>query len=204
LAIIVDNNVDIMADIHLLGEHLAVRESLARLCASLRLRLRCWPTLPALIAGVDVRAIGVLVLDVDALDAVRAASLDLPAIVLARRPTVAECRRAFKAGAVEFLPMPVAAPALAAALRTALSVHVHRSAQTQATRQCRERFASLSAREREVLDMLAEGLTNREIATALAISTRTVEKHRANLFDKLDAPSLAPLVRRYAALLVNE
>jgi len=72
---------------------------------------------------------------------------------------------------------------------------------TAATRDARERFARLSEREREVLAMIVAGLSNIGIARALALSPRTVETHRANLFAKLQAESLAPLIRQYAALV---
>ena len=67
--------------------------------------------------------------------------------------------------------------------------------------QARERYAQLSAREREVLGLIVEGLTNKEIGRALELSPRTVETHRATLFAKLGAESLAQLIRRYAALV---
>lgn len=62
-------------------------------------------------------------------------------------------------------------------------------------------LSRLSPREREVLALIVEGLTNKEIGRALALSPRTVEAHRAHLFDKLGAPSLALLIRQYAALV---
>jgi len=65
----------------------------------------------------------------------------------------------------------------------------------------RERVAQLSEREREVLAFIVQGLTNKEIARTLALSPRTVETHRANLFAKLDCDSLAQLIRRYALLV---
>ncbi|MCY1536052.1 transcriptional regulator EpsA [compost metagenome] len=71
----------------------------------------------------------------------------------------------------------------------------------QADRAARERFAHLSEREREVLGFIVAGLTNKEIGRALDLSPRTVETHRANLFAKLQAESLAQLIRRYAALV---
>jgi two-component system response regulator FixJ len=52
-----------------------------------------------------------------------------------------------------------------------------------------------------VLGLIVEGLTNKEIGRALGLSPRTVESHRAHLFDKLEAESLAQLIRRYAALV---
>ena len=69
-----------------------------------------------------------------------------------------------------------------------------------ADRQARERFARLSEREREVLALIVGGLTNKEIGRALGLSPRTVETHRANLFDKLEAATLARVIRQYAEL----
>ncbi len=71
----------------------------------------------------------------------------------------------------------------------------------RAGRDARERYARLSAREREVLGMIVAGLTNKEIGRALALSPRTVETHRANLFAKLEAASLAQVIRQYADLV---
>lgn len=62
----------------------------------------------------------------------------------------------------------------------------------------------LSEREREVLALIVHGLTNKEVGRALALSPRTVETHRAHLFDKLEAPTLAHLIRHYAALVDGE
>ena len=65
----------------------------------------------------------------------------------------------------------------------------------------KQRYAQLSEREREVLGLIVAGLTNKEVARALALSPRTVETHRANVFAKLQAESLAQLIRQYAALV---
>jgi two-component system response regulator FixJ len=115
--------------------------------------------------------------------------------------TVEMCRRAFKAGAAEFLEKPVDDEALLEALQSAVRQHVRSRQRHQADRAARERFAQLSEREREVLGLIVEGLTNKEIGRALGLSPRTVETHRANLFNKLQAPSLAQLIRHYAALV---
>ncbi|MBU0893543.1 MAG: LuxR C-terminal-related transcriptional regulator, partial [Gammaproteobacteria bacterium] len=115
--------------------------------------------------------------------------------------TVEMCRRAFKAGAAEFLEKPVDDEVLIEALQNAVRQHVRSRERHQGDQQARERFAQLSAREREVLGLIVEGLTNKEIGRALELSPRTVETHRANLFAKLGAESLAQLIRRYAALV---
>jgi DNA-binding CsgD family transcriptional regulator len=85
-------------------------------------------------------------------------------------------------------------------LRGAVRTHVKSRQRHQADRESRERFALLSEREREVLALIVGGLTNKEIGRALGLSPRTVETHRANLFAKLGAESLAQVIRRYADL----
>ena len=68
-------------------------------------------------------------------------------------------------------------------------------------REAREQFARLSQREREVLSLVVQGQTAKQIARVLRVSPRTVETHRANLTDKLQTDSLAQLIRRFAALV---
>jgi FixJ family two-component response regulator len=111
------------------------------------------------------------------------------------------CRRAFKSGAAEFLEKPVDDEALLEALQNGVRAHVRSRQRQRAGQDARERYAKLSEREREVLGLIIEGLTNKEIGRALALSPRTVETHRANLFAKLEAQSLAQLIRHYAQLV---
>jgi FixJ family two-component response regulator len=127
--------------------------------------------------------------------------VDQPVIMLTGHGTVDMCRRAFKAGAAEFLEKPVNDDALLEALQNAVRLHVSSRERGQASREVRERHSQLTAREREVLGLIVGGLTNKEIGRALALSPRTVETHRANLFDKLGVATLAELIRRYAAVV---
>ena len=135
------------------------------------------------------------------LETLVAEGVDQPVIMLTGHGTVEMCRRAFKSGAAEFLEKPVDDQQLLDALQAAVQQHVRSRERNQDDRDARERYAQLSGREREVLGLIIAGLTNKEIARALALSPRTVETHRANLFAKLDADSLAQLIRRYAALV---
>ena len=86
-------------------------------------------------------------------------------------------------------------------LQQAVRQHVRTRTRNAADRAARERYARLSEREREVLSLVVAGLTNKEIGRALALSPRTVENHRAHVFDKLQAESLAQVVRQYAELV---
>jgi two-component system, LuxR family, response regulator FixJ len=111
------------------------------------------------------------------------------------------CRRAFKGGAAEFLEKPVDDEQLLNALQQVVRQHIASRERAKTEQESRARFLQLSEREREVLDLIAAGLTNKEVARALALSPRTVETHRANLFAKLDCDSLAQLIRRYVVLV---
>ena len=195
--------------IHLIDDDAAVRDSLALLIGTVGLRVQAWADPLAFIKGFDRQGIGAIVLDVrmpgisglTVLDDLVAQGVDQPVIMLTGHGTVEMCRRAFKSGAAEFLEKPVNDEQLLEALQNAVRQHVKSRERHQADRQARERYANLSEREREVLGLIVAGLTNKEIGRALSVSPRTVETHRANLFAKLQAESLAQLIRHYAALV---
>ena len=195
--------------IHLIDDDAAVRDSLALLIGTVGLRVQPWSDPQAFIEQFDRQGVGAIVLDVrmpgisglTVLDTLIAQGVDQPVIMLTGHGTVDMCRRAFKSGAAEFLEKPVDDEQLIETLQGAVRQHVKSRERHQADRQARERFAHLSEREREVLGLIVAGLTNKEIGRALDLSPRTVETHRANLFAKLGAESLAQLIRHYAALV---
>lgn len=195
--------------VHLVDDDAAVRDALALLIGTVGLRVQPWADPQQFLAGFERQGIGAIVLDVRmpgigglaVLDTLVAQGVDLPVVMLTGHGTVEMCRRAFKAGAAEFLEKPVNDELLLDALQQAVRQHVKSRQRQAADRDAHERHAQLSPREREVLALIVEGLTNKEIARALGLSPRTVEAHRANLFGKLGAESLAQLIRRYAALV---
>ena len=195
--------------IHLIDDDEAVRSGLSLLIGTVGLRVQAWADPQVFLKDFDRHSIGVIVLDVrmpgisglTVLDALIAQAVDQPVIMLTGHGTVEMCRRAFKSGAAEFLEKPVNDEVLLEALQNGVRQHVKTRAQSHADRKARLRYAQLSEREREVLGLIVAGLTNKEMGRALNVSPRTVETHRANLFDKLEATSLAQLVREYAALV---
>jgi FixJ family two-component response regulator len=195
--------------VHLIDDDEAVRNSLALLISTVGLRVQGWADPQQFLREFPRQDIGAIVLDVrmpgisglTVLDTLVAQGVDQPVIMLTGHGTVEMCRRAFKAGAAEFLEKPVDDEALIEALQNAVRQHVKSRQRLGADRAARERYAQLSEREREVVGLIVEGLTNKEIGRALALSPRTVETHRANLFAKLQAESLAQLIRRYAAVI---
>jgi len=194
--------------VHLIDDDEAVRSSLALLIGTVGLRVQGWADPQEFIRSFDRHTVGAIVLDVrmpgisglSVLDTLKAQGVDQPIIMLTGHGTVEMCRRAFKSGAAEFLEKPVNDEVLLEALQNAVRQHVKSRQRNQANQQARQRYAQLSDREREVLGLIVEGLTNKEIGRALDLSPRTVETHRANLFAKLGAESLAQLIRHYAAL----
>lgn len=195
--------------IHLVDDDAAVRDSLALLIGTVGLRVQPWSDPQVFLSQFERGDVGAIVLDVRmpgtsglaVLDMLMAQGVDQPVIMLTGHGTVEMCRRAFKAGAAEFLEKPVDDELLIEALQAAVRQHVRSRERLQADRQARERYAQLSGREREVLGLIVAGLTNKEIGRALTLSPRTVETHRANLFAKLGADSLAQLIRGYAELV---
>ena len=202
--------------IHLVDDDAAVRSALALLICTIGLRVQEWGDPQAFLAHcatpAGAQAIGAIVLDVrmpgisglTVLDTLLARGIDQPVIMLTGHGTVEMCRRAFKAGAAEFLEKPVDDDQLLDAVQNAVRRHVRSRERSAADRDTRARHALLSEREREVLGLIVAGLTNKEIGRALQVSPRTVETHRANLFAKLEVESLALLIRRYARLVEAE
>ena len=195
--------------IHLVDDDAAVREALALLLGTVGLRVQAWGDPRQFLDGFDRRSIGAIVLDVrmpglsglTVIDLLREQGSDLPVVVLSGHGTVEMCRRAFKSGAAEFLEKPVDDERLLEAVHNAVRTHVLSREREAAGREARERYATLSPREREVLALVVEGLTNKEVGRSLGMSPRTVETHRANLSHKLQVSTLAQLIRGYAALV---
>jgi two-component system response regulator FixJ len=195
--------------IHLIDDDAAVRDGLALLIGTVGLRVQTWSDPQVFLNQFEREGVGAIVLDVrmpgisglSVLDTLMAQGVDQPVLMLTGHGTVEMCRRAFKAGAAEFLEKPVNDEVLLEALQSAVRQHVGSRQRHLADQETREKYALLSGREAEVLGLIVEGLTNKEIARALGLSPRTVETHRANVFHKLDVDSLAQLIRRYASLV---
>jgi two-component system, LuxR family, response regulator FixJ len=195
--------------VHLVDDDDGVRQALALLIGTVGLRVAHWARPQDFVERFDRDSIGAVVLDMRmpglsglaVIEQMRAAGADQPVVMLTGHGTVEMCRRAFKAGAAEFLEKPVDDEVLLEAVQGAVRSHVLSRRRDAAGREARERFGRLSPREREVLGLVVAGLTNKEIGRALGLSPRTVETHRANLSDKLQVQSLAQLIRQYADLL---
>jgi FixJ family two-component response regulator len=141
----------------------------------------------------DLNMPGMSGLDVQ--QTLKAAGVGLPVIFLSGRADVPNAVRAVKEGAVDFIEKPFDYKHVVGVVRDCLARDAKQIAERDARRACAERLAQLTQREREVLDLVVAGKTNRDIAEALDISVKTVEAHRSHLMEKVGAESVAELVQ---------
>jgi len=125
---------------------------------------------------------------------------DMPIIFITGYGDVPTTVRAMKAGAVEFLTKPFADEVLLHAIRQAIERSRIALAHDAELRARRERYASLTPRERETMALVVSGLLNKQIALQLGISEITVKAHRGQVMRKMRVDSLAELVRVATAL----
>ncbi len=121
--------------------------------------------------------------------------INLPVIILTGHGDVPVAVEAMKSGAIEFLEKPYEKQALVSAIENAFSLLDNQLIDDKRGRDAKARLIDLTPRERQVLECLVDGLTNKGIAQALSISPRTVEIHRAHMMEKLQADSLSSALR---------
>lgn len=121
--------------------------------------------------------------------------IHIPIIFITGHGDIPMSVRAMKGGAVEFLTKPFRDQDLLDAVEIALERNQAQRASDKAVHEVRARFETLTAREQEVIGLVTAGLMNKKIANELGVSEVTVKVHRGNLMKKMDARSLADLVR---------
>lgn len=196
--------------VHVIDDDADVRQSLAFLLSTAGLAVRVHDSAAAFVQALPELEGGCVVTDIrmpemDGLELQRYLKehrIALPVIVMTGHGDVSLAVAAMKAGAVDFIEKPFEDEVLLSAIRSALSRHEKDSEGEARRAAVGARIASLSEREREVLDRLVAGKANKVIAFELGISARTVEVYRANVMTKMQADSLSDLVRM--ALLAGE
>jgi RNA polymerase sigma factor (sigma-70 family) len=141
----------------------------------------------------DVRLPGVSGLDFQR--QLNEAKINIPIIFISTHGDVPMTVRAMKAGAIEFLTKPFRDQDLLDAVQVALERDRARRQREGEIATLRERFESLSAREREVVAMVVSGMLNKQIAAKIGITENTVKVHRSRAMEKMQAQSLADLVK---------
>jgi two-component system response regulator FixJ len=140
----------------------------------------------------DVRMPGMSGLELQA--ALRERAVTLPIIVITAHGDVSTARTALVAGAVDFLEKPVDPELLLVTVRAALDGDVAQRSAARKMEEEKRKLNVLTTRERQIMELIAEGTHNRDIAATLGISPRTVEGHKARVMDKLQVRSVTELV----------
>jgi FixJ family two-component response regulator len=191
------------ATVSVVDDDPAVLRSLTRLLGTAGLQVRAYQSPHAFLEDGDAASAGCLVLDLclpglDGLELQRAlaASGLHPAIVfITGRGDIPTSVRAMKAGAVDFLTKPFEDEDLLGAVRTALERGALVQRRREDLQSIERRLATLTARERQVLEHVVRGRLNKQIAADLGTVEKTIKVHRARVMAKLGVRSLADLVR---------
>lgn len=189
--------------IHIIDDEEGIRRSASFMLKTSGFAVETWETGVAFLKDVRQTAPGCILLDVrmpemDGLEVQRALNdrgVTMPVIVMTGHGDISVAVRAMKAGAVDFIEKPFEKAVLMAAIEAAFVRLDDRGNRAVRAEEAAVVIGGLTARERDVLKGLAQGLPNKTIAYDLGISPRTVEVHRANLMSKLGVRSLSDALR---------
>ena len=192
------------ATVFIVDDDQAVARSLRWLIETVRLKVETFASAQAFLDGDDASKPGCLVLDVrmpgmsglelqERLAARRA--YHVPIIFITGHGDVQMAVRAVQAGAYDFVEKPFNDQDLLDRIQRAIGFDAEQRGKEVQRAQLRSLFASLTPREREVLDLVVEGMSNKAIANTLGLSAKTVEVHRAKVMEKMHARSLSDLVK---------
>jgi two-component system, LuxR family, response regulator FixJ len=187
----------------------ATRDSLRWLLQSVGLRVQTLATAEEFLSTYEAGQAGCLVLDVrmpgmsglNLQETLVARDITLPVIIITGYAEVPTAVRALKTGAIDFIEKPFNDDVLLDRVRQAIEVDRQARAAHDQRTLAERRFAQLTPREREVMQLVVAGKANKVIAGELGLSPKTVEVHRASVMSKMDADSVADLVR--LAMLVS-
>lgn len=187
-----------------------VRRSLSRLVESIGLRAEAFGTATEFLERYAVDEGGCLVADMrmpglsglDLQEKLVEQGALLPVIILTGHGEVPSAVRAMKLGAFDFIEKPFSTQLLLDRIQQAIEADEEARRVAAERSELAQRLARLTRREREVMERMVTGRSNRQIAEELGLSQKTVEFHRANVMQKLGADSLAETVR--IAMIVSE
>jgi two-component system response regulator FixJ len=190
--------------IYVVDDQQSVRDALSEMLSVFGFETEKFESADAFLKQLDPARAGCIVADVrmpgtDGIELVRELSnrsVSLPVILISGHADIPMAVTAIKAGAEEFIEKPVDDTQLVAAINRGLA-RMHESLSSSRSQdELRDRFARLTPRQTEIFRLVAEGMTSQAIAEKLGISVRTVESYRAEIMEKMQAQSVAVLVRQ--------
>ncbi len=191
------------ATVFVVDDDQAMRNSLKWLIESVGVHVESYPSADEFLARFQSGRSGCLVLDVrmpgmsglDLQEHLAEHNIKIPVVIITGHGDVPMAVRAMKHGAIDFIEKPFNDEVLLDAIRRAIAFEEHQRTHNSEHREVKERLSHLTPREREVMIMVTEGASNKEIANQLGVSAKTIEAHRARVMEKMQARSLAELVR---------
>jgi two-component system response regulator FixJ len=194
----------------LIDDDEAVLRSLRLLLEGRGVSVRCYSSAESFLQDIDKTAISCVVSDVrmpglsgvELQQELKKRNFALPVILITGHGDIAMAVKAIKEGAFDFIEKPFDDERLVASITTAAEQGLKRQIEQGERADLERRRSELSPRQQEVLDLVVQGLANKEIALRLQISPRTVENYRAWAMEKMGAKNLADLVRK--ALILRE
>ncbi len=191
------------AIVFIVDDDASVRDSLQWLIESVQLPVQCFATAQEFLDGYENQQTGCVVLDVrmpgvsglDLQEELQQQNFVLPVIIITGHADVPMAVRAFKSGVFDFVEKPFNDQHLIDRIQQAIEKSRSQKVSIQRRQDARERLMKLSSRERQVLDCIVDGCSNKTMARELDISVKTIETHRANLMSKMEASSVSELVR---------
>lgn len=189
--------------VFIVDDDLYVREAIEDLLRSVGHAVHAFDTTEAFLQAPRIDLPGCLVLDVRLPDtsglefqrAQAASGIQLPIVFITGHGDIPMSVAAMKAGAIEFLTKPFRDQDLLDAVHKGIALDRRHRAEFAMIAELRERHASLTSREREIMDLVVAGQINKQIAGELGLSEMTVKVHRAQVMRKMNARSLPDLVR---------
>lgn len=196
--------------VHVVDDEPSICKVFEKVGSMMGVHTRSYPKAESFLTEYDATRPGCLILDIhlptmsglELLEEIAKREWNIPIIIMSGKAAVSHAIAAFKAGSIDFLEKPFGTAEIESAIRNALQVDTDnraRSARSAAEESRRseiaKRFDKLTPRERQVMDLVVAGKPNRVIAEELGVSPKTIEVHRANVMQKMEADSLADLVK---------
>jgi two-component system response regulator FixJ len=191
------------AIVYLVDDEFAVRDSLTLLIETAGFDVQSFASAQEFMEGYDPERPGCLLLDVrmptmsglELQQKLNERGIAIPIIFISGHAEVADSAKAFRAGAIDFLEKPFENSVLFERIAEGIHEDIYARSQLALKRETLERLGQLTPREMEVLRLIISSHSNKESARILNVSNRTIDAHRARIMEKLQADSLAELMK---------